>query len=107
MRNNKQLYLALIVSTLAFACGVLIDQVLFRFSSPSGTGAATLPGPVPVLIDDPNDIIYWPSIDELQWFAQTKRDGFFREISQADYEARRWDWYCNMAAKDTWPREVE
>ena len=72
------------------------------FSSPSSGTGMTL-AVVPVLFDDPNDIRYWPSIPELQWFAQTKPDGLFRKISQDDYEARRWEWYCEQSARATWP----
>lgn len=71
---------------------------------PSGTGSVSHDAG-PVLFDDPNDIRYWPSIDELQWFAQTPRDGLFGKKSQAAYEVRRWLWYCNMSARATWPRE--
>ena len=76
----------------------------FDFSSPSSEA-----GPRVVLgsgfFPDPNDIPYWPSIDELQWFARTKRDGLFRKISQDDYEARRWVWYCDLSARATWPSD--
>ena len=74
------------------------------FSSPSSGTGMTL-AVVPVLFDDPNDIRYWPSIDELQWFARTKPDGLFRKISQDDYEARRWEWYCEQSARATWPEQ--
>lgn len=75
------------------------------FSSPSSEVAASNQSAAIVIYDDPNDIPYWPSIDELQWFGQTNRDGLFRKISQDDYEAQRWIWYCDMSARMTWPEE--
>lgn len=107
MRNQYKYILIVVAVLFAVATGNFIVGKVF--SSSKGGRATPQQNRIPQssppqLIDDPNDITYWPSIDELQWFAQTKRDGFFRKISQDDYEARRWDWYCNSAAKDTWPK---
>ncbi len=76
-----------------------------NFSSPSSVVAVSNQSTVTIIFDDPNDIRYWPSIDELQWFARTKPDGLFRKNSQDDYEARRWIWYCNKSARATWPSD--
>ena len=105
-----------------FWCFLIITLLIaIKVFSPPGPGAATLmvPGSSDFsspsseagsrvgsgFFPDPNDITYWPSIDELQWFAQTNRDGLFRKISQDDYEARRWVWYCDMSARATWPSD--
>ena len=90
----------LIVSSFRSALWIVRETQGFS-SLPSGAGMTQ--AVVPVLYDDPNDIPYWPSIPELQWFARTKPDGLFRKNSQEDYEAQRWIWYCNMSAKATWP----
>lgn len=76
-----------------------------KFSSPSSGAGLVSHDAGPVLFDDPNDIRYWPSIPELQWFARTKPDGLFRKQSQDDYEARRWVWYGNQNALILWPED--
>lgn len=100
MKNYPQLMLVTILATVCFALTLCIVNA---FQPSSGAGMAQ--AAVPVLFDDPNDIRYWPSVDELQWFARTKPDGLFRKNSQDDYEARRWIWYCNMSARATWPSD--
>ena len=93
------------------AFGVALVPVCERldriFSSPSSVvaGDESSVTIISTLFDDPNDIPYWPSIDELQWFAETKRDGLFRKNSQDDYEARRWVWYCNQSARLVWAEQ--
>lgn len=84
--------------------GFAILAAIIVFSPPDGPVANTLSAQAHhILYDDPNDIPYWPSIPELQWFAGTKPDGLFRKTSQDDYEARRWVWYCDQCAIETWP----
>ncbi len=98
---------ALMIVCIAF--GVALVPVCERFDrvfSSSGMGSVSH-DTGPVLFDDPNDIRYWPSIPELQWFAQTKPDGLFRKNSQDDYEARRWEWYGNQNAMILWPEETK
>jgi len=100
----KQATNLIITCIIAAACVWAVYLFCLCFSSPSsGTGLASHEAG-PVLFDDPNDIHYWPSIPELQWFAQTKPDGLFRKTSHDDYELRRSEWYCNMSARATWPR---
>ncbi len=106
MKNYPKIVLVMMLAVATFSLTVCICRAFHHPSSEVGMALAA----VPVLFDDPNDIQYWPSIDELQWFAQTKRDGLFRKLSQDDYEARRWVWYCDMSARATWPElagEVE
>ncbi len=93
--------------------GIVIVILVTRWATlevhdffPSGMGSVSH-DTGPVLFDDPNDISYWPSIDELQWFAQTKPDGLFRKNSQDDYEARRWVWYGNQNAMILWPEDAK
>ena len=104
---------SLTITVWSFACiafGVALvpvcERLDDRFPTSSGTGPV-LQNAGPVLFDDPNDIRYWPSIPELQWFAQTKPDGLFRRISQEDYEARRWVWYGNQNAMILWPEDAK
>ncbi len=96
-------------SVMCITIGVLLlptCQLLQNtFLTSSGVGLASHDAG-PVLFDDPNDIRYWPSIDELQWFGKTKRDGLFRKNSQDDYEARRWVWYGNQNAMILWPEDA-
>ncbi len=101
MKEYPKIMLVTIIATVCFALTLCVVNAFH--SSSSGTGMAQVA--VPVLFPDPNDIQYWPSIDELQWFARTNRDGLFRKISQDDYEARRWVWYCDMSARATWPSD--
>ena len=100
MKEYPKIILVLLLAISAFSLTVCACRA---FHHPSATGMATVA--VPVLFDDPSDIMYWPSIDELQWFARTKPDGLFRRQSQEDYEARRWEWYCDVSARATWPIE--
>lgn len=96
----------LCLAGLTFSATVWAVREMQGFSSPSSAIAASNQSPAIVIFDDPNDIMYWPSIDELQWFARTKRDGAFRKESQDAYEARRWVWYNNLSATATWPSEL-
>ena len=89
----------------SFRSALWIVRELNGFSSPSSAMVVSNQSTPVVIFDDPNDILYWPSIYELQWFAQTKPDGLFRKISQDDYEAQRWEWYCEMSARVTWPEQ--
>jgi hypothetical protein len=103
-------YKLIMVCVIAGLCLWAAYGIVKVFSSSSSVPAPAAPVGaeriiVPVLFDDPNDIPYWPSIDELQWFAETNRDGLFRKISQDDYEAQRWVWYCNVSARATWPED--
>ncbi len=99
---------ALMLICIAFGVALVpvCERLDDRFLTSSGAGLASHDAG-PVLFDDPNDIRYWPSILELQWFAQTQPDGLFRRISQEDYEARCWVWYGNQNAMILWPEEAK
>lgn len=93
----------LILNCLWIGCAVLVVFSITTevFSPPNGGSDGWLRQAHQF---DPNNIAYWPSIDELQWFAGTNRDGVFRKLSQDAYEARRGQWYCDMSARATWPK---
>lgn len=103
----KQAANLIITCIIAAACVWAVYLFCLCFSSPSSGAGAVSHDTGPVLFDDPNDIRYWPSIPELQWFAQTKPDGLFRKQSQDDYEARRWAWYGNQSALMLWPESAK
>lgn len=94
----KEHYKAFWVATIAFVCSSVITGSLIRFSPPSKAGAHISSSIAPAYYSDPNLIEYWPTIDELQWFAETNRDGKFRKLSQDDYEAKRAVWYGDKSA---------
>ena len=92
----KEILKTLLTTVIIFTTGTVI--MLWLKSSPVAGAHPTSSIRAPVIYSDPNLIEYWPTIDELQWFAETKRDGEFRKISQDAYEAKRAVWYGNKSA---------